>query len=93
MTIGARQGGRFIYYQVGCKSPTNQNAPIPRYSLRYFFGLGFVMKEKKGRKKKSNKRHGRNMGKKAWMMAHDSMADLKDLPAFAHTSARPWGGT
>jgi len=50
------------------------------------------MKEKKGRKK-SNKRHGRNMGKKAWMMAHDSMADLKDSPAFAHTSARPWGGT
>lgn len=25
------------------------------------------------------------------MMAHDSMADPKDLPAFAHTSARPWG--
>lgn len=59
MTISARQGGQV--YILGCKSPTNQNAPIPRYSLRYFFGLGFVMKEKKEKKKQQTARpkHGK----------------------------------
>lgn len=70
-TIGRTEGcdnqrktGGHVYI-LGCKSPTNQNAPIPRYSLRYFFGLGFVMKEKKEKKKATNgtaetweKKHG-----------------------------------
>lgn len=49
MTIGARQGGQV--YILGRLQVSNESNPF--YSLRYFFGLGFVMKEKKGRKKKA----------------------------------------